>query len=80
MWADTGEVSFTIAKKHAAVCVITAEPCHTQQLFDSCATQNLDNILYLRKNLSLADIAQLGTCEHFDVVIVTNFYNRFKNE
>ena len=72
-------LSFPIAKKYQAVCVI-AESSNSQELLKSCKSYNDDNIILLSKKLSLHDLEQLGECEHFDIVLVYDLARYFDKE
>ena len=77
LFAGNGNLSFTIAKKYNAVCVIL-EPKRHEQLFDRCVRHTeLKNIVLTTHNCSLADLVRLGECEHFDVIFAPDLTQHY---
>lgn len=51
------------------------------QLQDICRLNtDYDNIIFLKKKISAADLQRLGECEHFDVVLCFNVIHHMKRE
>lgn len=77
LWAGKGDVSFAVAKKYKAVCIMH-EPKNGQELFERCESHSeLTNLVLLARELTVNDVARLGECEHFDVTVVQDITKQF---
>lgn len=72
LFAGNGNLSFTVAKKYNAVCVML-ESNNENDLLKRCLNHSeLENIVLITRACSIADLARLGECEHFDIVFAPN--------
>ena len=81
--AAQGFFSFKIAHEYDAVTVMI-EGDHTgggetaDQLLGLCKENTaLDNIIYLKKHISVEELERLAECEYFDVVLALNMVHHF---
>lgn len=52
-----------------------------RKLLDLCKRNNkLNNIVFLRKQISVSELQKLSKCEHFDVIFVFNVLHHFKKD
>jgi SAM-dependent methyltransferase len=85
--ASQGYFSFEIARLFPrSTCVMIEGNYNPQwriadQLEDLChLNDSLDNIVYLKTIISLAELQKLARCEHFDVVLAFNVIHHFGNQ
>ncbi len=69
--ANIGYFSFRIAEDFPDAIVVAVEghPRYLKKLLEVAEKNDRDNVILLRKKLSVEDIAKLAELEHFDVVI-----------
>lgn len=82
--ANAGYFSFRLATDFPNATVIMIEGNDDEaHLLDLCCQNNLPNIIYLNKRLSLSELQDLADCEFFDVVLalsVIHHFDKFLNE
>lgn len=85
--ASQGYFALRIAHDYPhATCVMIEGNYHDRwriadQLQDICRLNtDLDNIIFLKKKISAAELQRLGECEHFDVVLCFNVIHHVKHE
>lgn len=76
--ATDGYFSFNIAQEYDTTCVMLEDDYnnlnHLLQEYYSQANGN-NNIILLKKNLSIEDLERLASCEYFDIVLALNGIN-----
>jgi hypothetical protein len=77
LWAGNAEISLQAAQKFNAVCVI-AEESNGGEIYKRLQADHAENIILLKRNLSINELESLGECEHIDVVIVPDISGRFE--
>jgi hypothetical protein len=83
--ASEGYFSFALARDYGAVCVMvegnyadSSEEVTADRLHELCKENtDLSTCILLKKYITLAELAQLGGCTYFDVVLALNFVNHF---
>lgn len=65
--ANNGYFSLRIAREYPSTCVMADTTDRLQQICE--ANTELDNIIYLKKRLTVEDLRDLNSREHFDLVI-----------
>ncbi|HZW61718.1 MAG TPA: hypothetical protein VFF04_05840 [Candidatus Babeliales bacterium] len=63
---------FRLARQYNNVVGIMLDRDFSQKLFDHCNNNRLHNIVLMQFDYSIKEIARLGECEHFDIVIARN--------
>jgi hypothetical protein len=83
--AAQGYFSFRAAYDFPQACAVMVEGDYAHTHFDVpnqlekiCAQNNqLNNIIFLKKHITIDDLERLAQCEHFDVVLSLNFIHHF---
>jgi len=76
--ANEGRYSLQVANDYKnSVFVILEEKI--AKLLNICNHKNLDNVILLHKKVNIQDLQRISECEHFDVILLCNIYNRFGN-
>ena len=76
--ANAGYFSFRLATDFPNATVIMIEGNDDEaHLLELCHKNNLPNIVYLNKKLSLAELQALADCEFFDVVLALSVIHHF---
>jgi hypothetical protein len=75
--AFEGAMSFQIARDFPESVVIAVE--QDPIIIEKAREANLPNVLVLNRKISAVDLAELATCEHFDVVLSLNFLHHLES-
>lgn len=80
LWANHGDLTFKIAEKYNAVCIML-EHDHSTSLLKKCQDneEKIKNIVLLKEDLSVSDLVRFGECEHIDVSFFPDLTERFDN-
>ncbi|MBT3455516.1 tetratricopeptide repeat protein [bacterium] len=73
--AAEGYLSFRLARKFKDSVFVMIEA--SRHLFDLCVLNNLSNIVFLNKTISIEELRRLGECEHFDIVLAMSVVHWF---
>lgn len=83
--ASEGYFSFKIANDFKSTCILVEgnyAPNSQEEIADrleDLVSENtdLENIIYLKKYVTISDLKILSECEHFDVILALNFIHHF---
>jgi hypothetical protein len=72
--ASEGYFSFRIAEDFESTCVMIED---STPLLSLCKKNGLDNVIYLKKRITVEELNNLANCEHFDIVLALNVLHHF---
>lgn len=67
----SADVSLQIARDFNATCVMLTDD-RQRAIFSACERQQAENVILLKRKITLGELNRLGECEHFDVVLLMN--------
>ncbi len=74
--ASNADIALAITRDFDATCVVLSDDAQ-QGVFSNCAAAQAEKVILLKKRISLAQLARLGECEHFDVVLLLDGFHGF---
>jgi hypothetical protein len=78
LWAEEGDLTFAIASKYNAACIMT-EFDNADTLLSLCKKNaDINNVVLLKEDLTVDDLVRFGECEHIDVTFFPDLSQRFE--